>query len=247
MGHGEAEIGAHKLATIAGMTVHLDTLYMTWVTMAILIAGGILARKRLELVPRGWQNFMELIVEGLLTQIEATIGPNGKKFAPLIITLFLFLLISNWLGLVPGFTSPTNDINTTFGLALTIILLVHGLGFINRGVITHLKHFIEPSVLFLPINILEELAKPVTLSFRLFGNILAGEILIVILGILVPYLVPTLWLVFSVFVGIIQALIFTMLSMSYLSSVLEDECHSETVEMKGGGEHWNKLSSLPPQ
>ncbi|SDD87894.1 F0F1 ATP synthase subunit A [Sporomusa acidovorans] len=222
MGHGGAEIGGHKLLAVAGMTFNLDTLYMTWLTMAILVLGSLLIRMNWSLIPGGWQNFVELILEGLLGQIDATIGPNGRKVAPLLITLFLFLLIANWLGLVPGFTSPTNDINTTLGLALMIIALVHGYGIKTKGLLAHFKHFIEPNLFFLPINIIEELAKPVTLSFRLFGNILAGEILIVILGILVPYVAPTLWLAFSVFVGIIQALIFTMLSMSYLSNSLQE-------------------------
>ncbi|HML33163.1 F0F1 ATP synthase subunit A [Sporomusa sphaeroides] len=221
MGHGGGEIVGHHVVVVAGLGFNLDTLYMTWLTMAILVVGSLLVRRNWALVPGGWQNFVELLLEGLLTQIESTIGHNGRKVAPLIITLFLFLLISNWLGLVPGFTSPTNDINTTLGLALMIVAIVHGYGIKTKGALAHFKHFIEPNILFLPINIIEELAKPVTLSFRLFGNILAGEILIIILGILVPYFVPTVWLAFSVFVGIIQALIFTMLSMSYLSNSLE--------------------------
>ncbi|WP_371361039.1 F0F1 ATP synthase subunit A [Sporomusa malonica] len=204
------------------MIFHLDTLYMTWLTMAIIIVGAVIARRGKEIVPRGWQNFVEMVIEELLTQIEATMGPKGKIFAPFIMTLFLFLLVSNWLGLVPGFTSPTNDINTTLGLALAVLVLVHGLSIHTKGIVPYIKHFFQPHVLFFPITVVEELAKPVTLSFRLFGNILAGEILIVILGILVPYVVPTLWLAFSVFVGIIQALIFTMLSMSYLAGALQD-------------------------
>lgn len=227
MDHGGAGIGGHKLAVVAGVTFNIDTLYMTWLTMAFLVISALLLRKSWALVPGGWQNFVEIIIEGLLIQIDSTIGTNGRKVAPLIITLFIFLLIANWLGLIPGFTSPTNDINTTLGLALMIVLIVHGYGIKTKGVLAHFKHFIEPNVMFLPINIIEELAKPVTLSFRLFGNILAGEILIIILGILVPYVAPTLWLAFSVFVGLIQALIFTMLSMSYLSNSLEVHHHEE--------------------
>ena len=230
MGHGGAGIGEHKLLVMGGLTFNLDTLVMTWLTMAILILGSLLLRLKWTTVPGSWQSFIELVLEGLLGQIEATIGPNGRKVAPLLITLFLFLLIANWLGLIPGFTSPTNDINTTLGLALLIVAVVHGYGMKTKGVLAHLKHFLEPNIFFLPINIIEEVAKPVTLSFRLFGNILAGEILIVILGILVPYVVPTLWLTFSVFVGLIQAMIFTMLSMSYLSNSLEEH---HNVEKEG--------------
>ena len=106
-----------------------------------------------------------------------------------------------------------------------VILLVHVLGAVNKGLFNYLKHFFQPYAPFVIINVIEELAKPITLSFRLFGNILAGEVLIIILGLLVPYFVPTLWLGFSVFVGIIQAFIFTMLSMSYLANSVKDEHH----------------------
>jgi F-type H+-transporting ATPase subunit a len=177
------------------------------------------------MVPRGWQNALEMAVSALLGQIEDNIGPKGKKVAPLIITLFLFLLVSNWLGLVPGFTSPTNDMNTTLGLALLVVTLVHILGMINRGPVKYLKHFFEPYIPFVFINMLEEVAKPVTLAFRLFGNIFAGEVLLFVLGILVPWVVPTAWLAFSVCVGVIQAFIFTMLSIAYLSNALNDEQH----------------------
>ena len=227
MEHGaSSHIGTHKLAEFAGLTLHMDTLYMTWLAMAITILIAWLATRRLSAVPTSkWQNFLELIVVGLIDQVESSVGPRGKVITPLIITLFVFLLISNWLGLVPGLTSPTNDINTTLGFALMVILLAHGIGMVRRGVFGYLKHFIQPSIFFLPINIIEEIAKPVTLSFRLFGNILAGEILIIILGMLVPYVVPTLWLAFSVFVGIVQSLIFTIMSLSYLSNSLQDEHH----------------------
>jgi len=131
-------------------------------------------------------------------------------------------LIANWVGLVPGLTSPTSDINCNLALALMIILVVNVLGVMNKGFVGHFSHFFKPHFLFLPINLIEEIAKPVTLSARLFGNILAGEILIVILTQLVPYFVPSIWLAFSVFVGIIQAGIFTMMSMTYLANALQD-------------------------
>lgn len=222
MGH---EIGAHKLAHFAGLTFHLDTLIMTWLTMAIIILLAVVATRNLKMKPQGWQNFLEMVVDALLEQIDANMGPRGRKLAPLVITLFLFLVVGNELGLIPGFTSPTSDLNTTLGLALMIVVLVHILGVVNKGPVRYFKHFFEPYVPFVIINIIEELAKPITLSFRLFGNILAGEILLLILGMLVPYVVPTAWLAFSVFVGVVQAFIFTMLSISYLSNSLADNHH----------------------
>ena len=198
---------------------------MTWLTMAIVIIIAILATRKLKLVPSGWQNVLEIVFEALINQVKETMGPKGSKFAPFIITLFVFLLVANWLGLVPGLASPTSDLNTTLGLALMVIVMVQIVGIVHKGLGSYLGHFIKPTPLFLPINIIEELSKPLTLSFRLFGNIMAGEILIIVLGKLVPYFVPTLWLAFSVFVGVIQAFIFTILSMSYLSNGLNDESH----------------------
>lgn len=224
MGHGGGghEIGGHKLAHFAGLTFNMDTLTMTWLAMAIVIILAVIATRRAAIIPRGWQNFLEMAVVALLDQIDNTMGPKGRKLAPLIITLFLFLVVANELGLVPGFTSPTNDINTTLGLALMVVILVHIIGIKEKGAGRYIKHFFEPYIPFVIINIIEELAKPITLSFRLFGNILAGEILLIILGMLVPYVIPTAWLAFSVFVGVVQAFIFTMLSMSYLSNSLKD-------------------------
>lgn len=218
------EIGVHKVAHVAGLTFNMDTLYMTWLAMAIVILLAVLATRRIGLVPGGWQNILEMVIEWLAEQMDSAMGPKGRKLAPLIITLFIFLLISNWLGLIPGFTSPTSDLNTTLGLAILMISLVHVLGVMNKG-LKYFKHFFEPYVPFVVINVIEELAKPVTLSFRLFGNILAGEVLLIILGLLVPYIVPTAWLAFSVFVGVIQAFIFTMLSMSYIGNAIRDEHH----------------------
>jgi len=219
------EIGAHKLAQFAGLTFNLDTLIMTWITMAIVTLFAILATRNLKLRPQGWQNALEMVFDALLEQIEANMGPNGKKVAPLIITLFLFLVVGNELGLIPGLKSPTADLNTTLGLALMIVIIVHILGMMNKGPVRYLKHFFEPFIPFVIINIIEEVAKPITLSFRLFGNILAGEILLLILGELVPYLVPTAWLAFSVFVGVVQAFIFMMLTISYLSNSLAANKH----------------------
>lgn len=213
----------HILAEYFGMTFHMDTIYMTWLASAIVLLIAVLATRSLALVPRGrWQGLMEMIVEALLEQIDTNIGPNGRKVAPLIITLFIYLLISNWLGLIPGFTSPTNDINCTLGLALLVVLIVHVLGIKNKGLIGHFGHFFKPYAIFFPINVIEELAKPITLSFRLFGNIFAGEVLLYILNMLMPYLAPTLWLAFSVFVGIIQATVFTIISVTYLANSLQD-------------------------
>jgi len=222
---GGHEIGGHHIVSYLGLMFNMDTLYMTWLAMAIVILVAFLATRRLTLIPTGWQNAVEMIVTALLDQIEETMGPKGKKVAPLIITLFMFLLVANWQGLIPGLSSPTNDLNTTLGLALMVVGFVQILGIIHKGPVAFIKHFFKPFIPFVIINIVEEISKPLTLSFRLFGNILAGEILIEILGKLVPWFFPVpnvIWLLFSVFVGVVQAFIFTILSLSYLSSALQD-------------------------
>lgn len=219
MGH----IG-HNVVHYFGYTFHLDTIYMSLVTSAIVILIAFLLTRGLKPLPLGRrQNMVEMIAEAWLGQIDSMVGPNGKKTTPIIITLFLYLLIANWLGLVPGFTSPTNDINATLGLAVMMVLAAHVLGAFQKGLFHYLKHFIEPNFVFLPINLLEEVTKPVTLACRLFGNIFAGEILLMILNLLAPYLIPTVWLGFSVFVGIVQAMIFTIMSITYFGNSLKEE------------------------
>jgi F-type H+-transporting ATPase subunit a len=219
------EIGVREVVQWAGMTFNWETLCMTWLTMAIVLIIAFLAVRNLSLVPRGWQNVIEMVVEGLQAQMKGTMGKGGMFLAPFIISLFMFLLVSNWLGLIPGMASPTNDLNTTLGLALLVIVMVHVLGVVRKGG-HYIGHFFKPTPIFVIINAIEEIAKPITLSFRLFGNILAGEILIIILLKLMPIWMPVpsvIWLAFSIFIGAVQAFIFTMLSMAYFANAVKED------------------------
>jgi F-type H+-transporting ATPase subunit a len=221
------EIGVRHVVQLAGFSFNMDTLYMTWLAMAIVIFIAFLATRSLHVIPKGWQNVLEIIVTGLQSQISATMGERGKMLAPLLISLFMFVLTSNWLGMIPTLSSPTSDLNTTLGLALMIVCMVHVLGLYFKG-FSYIKHFFQPFAPFVIINVIEELSKPITLSFRLFGNILAGEILIIILLKLVPIWMPipsVVWLAFSLFVGGVQAFIFTMLSMAYLAGAVKEDSH----------------------
>ena len=222
------EIGVRETVNFIGLTFNIETLKMTWLTMIIVIAIACLATRNLKAVPQGWQNFVEMIIEWLHEQIDAMMGRRGKALAPLIVTLFMFILVSNLLGLVPLMASPTNDLNTTLGLALFVVLLVHCLGVYLKGG-HYIAHFFQPTPLFVVINMIEEFAKPITLACRLFGNILAGEILIIVLLKLMPIWMPipsVIWLAFSIFIGCVQSVIFTMLSMAYLSNAVS-ESHEE--------------------
>ena len=219
------EIGVREVVQFAGLTFNWETLCMTWITMAIVLVIAFLATRNLKMVPTGWQNVLEMIVTSLLAQVGGTMGKRGMFLAPFIISLFMFLLVSNWLGLVPTMSSPTNDLNTTLGLALLVIVMVHVLGLHMKGG-HYIAHFFKPTSVFVIINAIEEIAKPITLSFRLFGNILAGEILIIILLKLMPIWMPVpsvVWLAFSIFIGGVQAFIFTMLSMAYFASAVKED------------------------
>ena len=219
------EIGVREVAHVAGLTFNVETLYMTWLTMAVILLLAFLATRSLKLVPSGWQNLIEMVITALHEQIDATMGERGRMLAPMIIALFLFLLVANWIGLVPTLSSPTNDLNTTLGLALLVVVMLHVLGLYFKGM-GYIKHFFQPVAPFVIINMIEEVAKPITLAFRLFGNILAGEILIIILLKLMPIWMPVpsvIWLAFSIFVGGVQAFIFTMLSMAYLAGAIHKD------------------------
>ena len=218
-------IGVRETVQFMGLTFNWETLCMTWLAMFIVIVISCLAVRRLKLVPSGWQNFLEMVVIWLHEQLEAMMGKKrGMLFAPFIVSLFLFLLTSNLLGLIPFMASPTNDLNTTLGLALLVVAMVHFFGlYFKRG--HYIAHFFQPVAPFVVINLIEEIAKPITLAFRLFGNILAGEILIIVLLNLMTYLVipSVVWLMFSIFISCVHAVIFTMLSMAYLSNAVKEE------------------------
>ena len=199
-----------------GITVHMQTMYMTWIVMIILILLFVFASKNAKLIPSGLQNGMEFFVEFIEGLVSGSLGDKGwKAIGSFFVSTFMFILISNELGMLPQvgvhWTSPTNDINTCFGLSLTVAIGVYFVGVATNG-FGFFKHFVSPSPAFLPLHLLDELTKPLTMALRLFGNILAGEILLIILYKLAPWIVPEFWVMFSLFIGFLQAFIFTMLA-----------------------------------
>jgi F-type H+-transporting ATPase subunit a len=210
----------------SGVQVHMQTLYMSWLTMLIVAVIVFAATRKADIIPSGIQNIVEIFIEWLNGLMEKNLGIEGRRtVAPFIITLFLYIFVGNEMGLLPQvgvhFTSPTNDINVTLGLSIMVSLLVYILGLFKKGP-GYLKHFVQPYAVFLPINLLEEIAKPITMALRLFGNILAGEILLIILYQLVPWVVPNVWVGFSLVIGFLQAFIFTMLTMIALAPVFKE-------------------------
>jgi F-type H+-transporting ATPase subunit a len=222
----ELHTGHHLVVQLLGLNVNMDTLILTWVTAALVIIVSIVATRGRSLVPSGLQNAMEIVVESLLSQFKETLGPKYGQVVSVLLTMFLFILFGNEIGLLPSphiLASPTNDLNTTVALALVSSLMVHVMALRNQGLKKHLKHYLEPFPPFILINLLEEVTKPLTLAFRLFGNILAGEILMEVLYFLAPVGVPMVWLLFSLVIGLIQAFIFTILTTSYLRDSFTEE------------------------
>ena len=225
------KIGHREVVEFAGYLLNEETLIMNYITMAIVILIAILASRNLKEVPTGWQNAIEAVAEVWEEKINTMIGPTGRSLTHIFLTLFVYLVIANWLGLFPAMESPTNDLNTTLGLAITMSMLIHhGIGVARNG-IGYFKHFLEPFAPFIVIHIIEELARPASLAFRLFGNILAGEVLIIIILNLAPWYANwaphVVWVIFSLAVGVIQAYIFTTLSLVYIAPSAKPHEHEE--------------------
>lgn len=221
----EMHAGHHVIVQILGMDVNMDTIIMTWIVSLLVIIVTVAATRKRAMVPSGLQNGMEIVIESLLHQFKETLGPKYHQVVSVLLTMFLFILFANEFGLLPNphlISSPTNDLNTTVALALVSSFLVHFWALKNQGFKHHFAHFFKPFAPFVIINLMEEITKPLTLAFRLFGNILAGEILMEVLYFLVPVAIPMIWLLFSLVIGLIQAFIFTILTTSYLAPSLQD-------------------------
>jgi F-type H+-transporting ATPase subunit a len=206
----------------------------TWFAMAVLIGLAIAARSSLKKgAPTGVQNVFEMIFEGLESYIEEIMGPEGKHYFTLIASLFLFILVCNLQGLVPGFDSPTANINTTLALALVAFTATHYIGLRRHG-IGYVKHFMGPmwglAPLMFPIELISHFARVLSLTFRLFGNMVAKHKLLLVLALLAPYIAPVPILGLGLLVAFVQAGVFTLLTMLYLTGSIE-EAHI------GGGDH----------
>jgi F-type H+-transporting ATPase subunit a len=202
----------------------------SWIAMIIILAIAILVGRSLKLIPSGTQNFVETVVEMLLNFSRNTIGHLGEYFFPLIGTLGFYIFVCNFLGLIPGFEAPTGDLNTTASMAIPVFLATHYYGIkLHKG--GYIKHFVGPirSVLALPlmilmffIEVIGHLARPVTLSVRLFGNMMAKHELLIILLSMAPWFVPIPILVLGVLVSVVQTAVFVILTALYLTGSVEE-------------------------
>ncbi|MDT7760664.1 MAG: F-type H+-transporting ATPase subunit a [Mycobacterium sp.] len=238
------EVGHHETANWFGWTVNTDTVLATAIAAAIVLALAFFLRAKVTStgVPGGVQLFWEAITVQLRDQIETAIGMKIAPFVlPLAVTLFVFILVANWLSVLPVqytnatgthelLTPPASDINFVLALALFVFICYHAAGMWRRGFFGHLVKLLKGHVVFLaPINLVEELAKPISLSLRLFGNIFAGGILVALIALFPPYILwlpNAIWKSFDLFVGAIQAFIFALLTILYFSQSMElDDDH----------------------
>lgn len=187
---------------------------------------GLASRKR-NLVPSKLQSVLELIIEAFEGLLVDTIGEEGKKYVPMISTLGLFVFLGNLMGLIPGFMSPTSKLNVTLGCALCVFVYYHWTGIRAQGVGKYLKHFMGPipmlAPLMVPIELISHFSRPISLSIRLFGNIFAEELLIVVIASIIPFFLPLPFMAIAIFTGTIQAFVFVLLSCIYIAGAVAHE------------------------
>jgi F-type H+-transporting ATPase subunit a len=179
--------------------------------------------------PGKLQLALEGILSGLMEMLEENVGHRGREFLGLVGTLGLFILVSNLLGVIPFFSSPTVSLNMPVGCALVTFLYYNYQGIRAQGAVNYFKHFLGPllplAVIMLPIEIISHLSRVLSLSIRLFGNIFGEELVVLVLGSLVPFLVPVPMMLFGVFGSLLQAFVFVMLTMIYLGGAVAIEEH----------------------
>ena len=224
-------VGQHFYWSIFSYQVHGQVLINSWIVIFLIFLLGVLTTRNLKLIPEDGQAFIELLTEFVRDLSKTQIGEKEYlKWVPYLGTMFLFIFVSNWSGaLVPWkiielpngeLGAPTNDINTTAALAVLTSISYFYAGISKKG-LNYFSKYIQPTPILLPINVLEDFTKPLSLSFRLFGNILADELVVAVLVSLVPLVVPIPLIFLGLFTSGIQALIFATLSGSYIGEAME--------------------------
>ena len=196
------------------------TIKMTLVVCGILIAFAWFATREKGFVPGSLRVVAEMLVDTFWNLTKDALDEDmAKKYFPLICSLFMFLLLCNWIGIIPHFDEPTKDLNTTLGLGLMGFFIAHYAGIRTKGFFSYAKEYFQPIFFMMPLNVIGELAKVVSISFRLYGNIMGGAIIIIVVSHLVYGLIipPFLYGFFGMFVGTVQAFVFTMLTLVYIS------------------------------
>jgi F-type H+-transporting ATPase subunit a len=228
----EVSVGQHLYWEIAGFQIHGQVLITSWIVLGIIFLLSFLGNRDLKSTPDGLQNFTELVTEFIRDLAKTQVGEHDYlNWVPFLGTIFLFIFVSNWSGaLLPWrlielpngeLAAPTNDINTTVALALLTSISYFYAGISKKG-LGYFKRYVQPAAFLLPINILEDFTKPLSLSFRLFGNILADELVVGVLVALVPLIIPIPIMLLGVFTSAIQALVFATLAGAYIGEAVEE-------------------------
>jgi F-type H+-transporting ATPase subunit a len=240
-------VGVHPLIHLFGLTIDGDIVMSTLLASAIFLFVGFRMRAKVtDGVPGKLQLFWEILVEQVTDLAMSAIGPKGRRYVPIAVTLFLFILICNWIDFIPSamhpgssgpiFPAPTGDVNLPLAMAALVITWVHVESFRARGFMGYFKHFFQPYVALAPINVVEEITKPITLTFRLFGNLFSGGLFVVVLTTLLPfYISPPFevgWKLFDTgLLGAIQAFIFMLLTILYFGmATSHEESHDVALE-----------------
>lgn len=202
-----------------------NAIVYTWLVIILLFVLSKLATGSMKMIPSGIQNFMEVVIDGVENMVVETMGEHGRPYFPLIATLAIFILVSNLIGLIPGFFPPTANINTTAACAVIVFLSTHIVGIKHHG-FHYLKHFLGPIWWLAPImffiEVIGHLSRPVSLTLRLFGNMNGHELVLMIFFGLAPFLVPLPMMLMGVLVSFIQAFVFMLLAMIYIQGSLEE-------------------------
>lgn len=205
------------------------TIFYTWVVMLLLTGAAIVITRNLrpDVPPNRWRTTLEVIVQGIESQIEEVSGRRERHLLYFAGTLFLFVAASNLLLVVPGFEPPTASLSTTTALALSVLIAVPLFGITSRGLGGYLKTYLEPSFVMLPFNIISEFSRGISLAIRLYGNIMSGAVIAAILLSVAPFFFPVVMDVLGLLTGLIQAYIFAILATVYISSATASPSISE--------------------
>jgi F-type H+-transporting ATPase subunit a len=196
------------------------TIVFTWVVMLFLVLISWIVTRRLssDVQLSRWQNFLEILIKGMRDQIQDVSHQESGIYLPFVGTLFLFIAISNVLGVVPGVDSPTASLSTTAALAICVFVAVPLFGIMNRGLVSYLRLYVRPSIFMLPFNMIGELSRTLALAVRLFGNVMSGAKIVAILLAIAPLFFPIIMHILGLLTGLIQAYIFAVLAMVYIAS-----------------------------
>lgn len=220
------------------VTLNATILY-TWLVMALLTLTAWLVTRTLATEPplSRWQTLLEVVVAGMQDQIREVGHREPARYLPFVGTLFLFIAVSNVLGVVPGFHSPTGSLSTTTALAICVFVAVPLYGIAEQGLTQYLRHYLQPTVFMLPFHVIGELSRTLALAVRLFGNVMSGTKIVAILLALTPLLFPVVMQALELLIGLIQAYIFSVLAMVYIASATRARDQASGAPEKEKGAH----------